>query len=106
MKARRDTNNNAQDRSRIFGKILRIDIDQNVDTQPYYGIPDNPGCMWGTRAGGARDIWAYGFRNPWRISFDGNTLIAADVGEHTWEEVDIVQKGQLRVGLPRRIGCL
>lgn len=87
-----DTNNNAQDRSRIFGKILRIDVDQNVDTPPYYGIPaDNPYAPNGS--GYREDIWAYGFRNPWRISFDGTTLVAADVGQRKWEEVNIVQKG-------------
>jgi glucose/arabinose dehydrogenase len=87
-----DTNNNAQDRSRIFGKILRIDVNQSIDTAPYHGIPaDNP--YVGNNSGYREDIWAFGFRNPWRISFDGTTLIAGDVGEHTWEEVDIVQKG-------------
>jgi len=87
-----DPKNNAQDRSRIFGKILRIDVDQNVNTPPYYGIPfGNP--YVGNNVGYREDIWAYGFRNPWRISFDGNTLIAADVGQARWEEVDIVRKG-------------
>lgn len=87
-----DTNNNAQDRSRLFGKILRIDVNQNVDTPPYYGIP--PGNPYSPNASGYReDIYAFGFRNPWRMSFDGTTLIAADVGQRTWEEVDIVEKG-------------
>lgn len=87
-----DTDDNAQDRSRIFGKILRIDVDQNVDTEPYHGIPnDNP--YLGNSSGYREDIWAFGFRNPWRISFDGTTLIAGDVGQRKWEEVDIVQKG-------------
>jgi glucose/arabinose dehydrogenase len=87
-----DPHNNAQDRSRIFGKILRIDVDQNVDTPPYYGIPaSNP--YVGNSSGYREDIWAYGLRNPWRISFDGNTLIAADVGQAHFEEIDIVQKG-------------
>jgi len=90
-----DTNNNAQDRSRIFGKILRIDVNQNVNTPPYYGIPaDNP--YVGNVLGYREDIWAYGFRNPWRMSFHPTTgdLIAGDVGEKTWEEVDIVKKGR------------
>jgi len=89
-----DPNNNAQDRTTIFGNILRIDVDQNVDTPPYYGIPvDNP--FVGNVSGYREDIWAYGFRNPWRISFDVPTgrLIAGDVGQRTWEEIDIVQKG-------------
>ncbi|HKW14761.1 MAG TPA: PQQ-dependent sugar dehydrogenase [Candidatus Krumholzibacteria bacterium] len=87
-----DTNNNAQDRSRIFGKILRIDVDQNVDTAPYYGIPaGNP--YVGNSSGYREDIWAYGFRNPWRFSFDGGRLIVADVGQRHYEEIDIGQKG-------------
>ncbi len=87
-----DTNNNAQDRSRLFGKILRVDVNQNIDTAPYHGIPgDNPYA--GNGSGYREDIWAFGFRNPWRISFDGTTLIAGDVGQRKWEEVDIVEKG-------------
>jgi glucose/arabinose dehydrogenase len=87
-----DPNNNAQDRSRIFGKILRIDVNQNFDTAPYYGIPATNPYM-GNASGYREDIWAYGLRNPWRFSFDGNTLICADVGQRTFEEVDIIQKG-------------
>jgi glucose/arabinose dehydrogenase len=87
-----DTDNNAQDRSRIFGKILRIDVNRNVDIVPYHGIPDdNPYA--GNSSGYREDIWAFGFRNPWRIAFDDTTLIAADVGQGKWEEIDIVQKG-------------
>ncbi len=88
-----DTDNNAQDRSRIFGKILRIDVDQNVNAAPYHGVPaDNP---YAPNASGYReDIWAFGFRNPWRMSFDGTTLIAADVGQRKWEEIDIIEKGK------------
>ena len=87
-----DFNNNAQDRSRIFGKILRIDVNQNVDIVPYHGIPgDNPYA--GNGSGYREDIWAYGFRNPWRFSFDDSTLVAGDVGQGKWEEIDIVQKG-------------
>jgi glucose/arabinose dehydrogenase len=89
-----DTDNNAQDRSRIFGKILRIDVDQDPGTVPYHGIPpDNP--YVGNLAGFREDIFAYGLRNPWRISFDGPTghLMAGDVGQRSWEEVDIIEKG-------------
>ena len=87
-----DFNNNAQDRSRIFGKILRIDVNQNVDIVPYHGIPDdNPYA--GNSSGYREDIWAYGFRNPWRFSFDDSTLVAGDVGQGKWEEIDIVHKG-------------
>ncbi len=89
-----DLDNNAQDRTKPFGKILRIDVDQNVDTEPYHGIPaDNPYA--GNSSGYREDVWAYGFRNPWRISFDvpNDRLFAADVGQRTWEEINVVEKG-------------
>jgi glucose/arabinose dehydrogenase len=89
-----DPDDNAQDRASIFGKILRIDVDQNVDTVPYHGIPgDNPYA--GNTAGYREDIWAYGLRNAWRISFDAPSgrLIAGDVGQSTYEEIDIIEKG-------------
>ncbi|HLN81931.1 MAG TPA: PQQ-dependent sugar dehydrogenase, partial [Thermoanaerobaculia bacterium] len=59
---------NGQRDDSLLGKILRIDVDTNVDTPPYHGIPpDNPFSA----PGGARDeIWAKGLRNPWRFSFD------------------------------------
>jgi glucose/arabinose dehydrogenase len=46
-------------------------------------------------SGAKGEIWAYGFRNPWRFSFDKTTkrLFVADVGQDAWEEVDIVTKG-------------
>ena len=79
-----------QDLSTLLGKILRIDIDDGFP----YGIPaSNPFVG----AKGARgEIWAYGFRNPWRASFDplAGRLFAADVGQSTWEEVDIIEEGK------------
>ncbi len=76
----------------VLGKILRIDIDGDDAANGQYGIPaDNP--MIGTD--GADEIFAYGFRNPYRISFDSRTgrLYAADVGQNDIEEVDIVHSG-------------
>ena len=79
-----------QDLSTLLGKILRIDSDSGLP----YGIPaSNPFVG----AQGARgEIWAYGLRNPWRASFDPLTgrLFAADVGQSTWEEVDIIEGGK------------
>ena len=79
-----------QELSTLLGKILRIDVDSGFP----YGIPaDNP--FVGVK--GARgEIWAYGLRNPWRASFDPLTgrLFAADVGQNTWEEVNIVEGGK------------
>ncbi|MBI4188772.1 MAG: PQQ-dependent sugar dehydrogenase [Chloroflexi bacterium] len=80
---------NGQDLSTLLGKILRIDIN---GTEPY-GIPaDNP---FFTKTG-RDEIFAFGFRNPFRFSFDsgGNhELFVGDVGQGLWEEVDIVTKG-------------
>ncbi|MBI3961664.1 MAG: PQQ-dependent sugar dehydrogenase [Deinococcus sp.] len=80
---------NGQDISTLQGKILRIDVDSGDP----YGIPaDNP---FVNRAG-RDEIFAYGFRNPYRFSFDagGNhNLFVADSGEAMWEEVDIVTLG-------------
>jgi glucose/arabinose dehydrogenase len=66
-----------------FASILRID----VSTAPYTVPPDNP--FVGT-AGARPEVWSFGFRNPWRFSFDRGTgdLYIGDVGEGSWEEVD------------------
>lgn len=78
-----------QDLDQLLGKILRIDVDGG----PLYGIPaDNP---YADGVGGRPEIFAYGFRNPWRFSFDRDTgvLWAGDVGQDEIEEVDVVERG-------------
>lgn len=90
-----DPYQNAQNREVVFGKILRLDIDQNVDTAPYYGIPaDNPYAVntWGFR----EEIFAWGLRNPWRISHDTTTdrIWVGDVGQGSYEEIDIIESGK------------
>ena len=79
----------AQQDDNFHGKILRIDVDQNVSTSPFYGIPaGNPFAAGGD--GILDEIWAKGFRHPWRFSFDranGNLWIG-DVGQSTKEEID------------------
>jgi glucose/arabinose dehydrogenase len=84
---------NGQRDETLLGKILRIDVDANVNTPPFYGIPpDNPFAA----PGGARDeIWAKGLRNPWRFSFDRLTgdLYIADVGQGSREEVNWEPRG-------------
>lgn len=84
----------AQDLTQWNGKLLRIDVDHPAGGNQY-GIPvDNPFAGAG---GGVRgEIWAFGFRNPWRFSFDPPTgrLWLGDVGEDSWEEVNIIHKGR------------
>ena len=80
-----------QSKQTLLGKLLRIDVDHPSGGLPY-GIPtDNPFAT----SGGLPEIYAYGFRNPWRFSFDRPTerLFLADVGQDAFEEVDIVEKG-------------
>lgn len=82
---------NGQDPTNVLGTILRIDPDGSDSANGQYGVPgDNP---FVGDPSGADEVFAYGFRNPYRISFDGGTLIAADVGQHDIEEVDIVVSG-------------
>nr|MDQ6904597.1 PQQ-dependent sugar dehydrogenase [Bacteroidota bacterium] len=80
---------NGQKMDTWLGKILRIDI----NTASGYKVPkDNP---FVNRKDVKPEIWAYGFRNPYRFSFDKNSgeLFAGDVGQDLWEEVDIIKKG-------------
>lgn len=84
-----DPDGNAQNRGSLLGKILRIDPNAG---DPYALPPDNPFVNDKSAQG---EIWAYGFRNPYRFSFDRATgdLWAGDVGESAREEVDLVVKG-------------
>ncbi len=83
----------AQDLSLLQGKMMRIDVDQNVGVPPFHGIPaDNPFLGAGDPPD---EIWAIGFRNPWRFSFDRSTgdLFISDVGQFTREEVSFQPAG-------------
>jgi len=83
---------NGQNTSTYLGKMLRINVDPPFATGKEYGIPaDNPFVV----SGGLPEIFAYGLRNPWRFSFEPvtNRLFVADVGQDSWEEIDILQKG-------------
>jgi glucose/arabinose dehydrogenase len=88
-----DPYGNGQNRASLLGKILRIDVNHPKGGLGYGIPPDNPFAV--NEAGYQQEIYAYGFRNPWRFSFDSLTgqLWAADVGQNSWEEVDIVEKG-------------
>lgn len=82
-----------QDLGLLFGKMLRIDVDRR-DPPLAYGIPsDNP---FVGRPGVRPEIWAYGFREPWRFSFDTLTgdLWVADLGQERGDEVDIARRGE------------
>lgn len=83
----------AQDRSNLLGTIVRIDVDEDGG-QPPYGIPaDNP--FVGNEDGIREEIFAWGFRNPWRFSLDRETgmIWVGDVGQNDREEVDILESG-------------
>ena len=88
-----DPQGHGQDRTTLLGTILRIDV-STLDPEGRYSVPpDNP---FAGEGGGVREeIWAYGLRNPWRFNFDPDTgdLLAADVGQNAWEEVDIIRPG-------------
>ncbi|WP_277541502.1 PQQ-dependent sugar dehydrogenase [Haloarcula laminariae] len=80
---------NAQDLDTLKGGIFRIDVDGRTDDLPY-GIPeDNP--LVGED--GRDELYAWGLRNPWKMAFSGDRLIAGDVGQATWEEVNVVEAG-------------
>jgi glucose/arabinose dehydrogenase len=86
-----DPPRNAHNLAVLLGKILRLDVSASSAAQRYTVPPSNP---FVGQAGRRGEIWAYGLRNPWRYSFDGNQLYIADVGEHRREEVDISSLGQ------------
>jgi quinoprotein glucose dehydrogenase len=100
-----DPFNNAQNTASLLGKILRIDLNSRLTVtnagvreelgysipadNPFYGEPEL--YEYSVR----KEIWAYGLRNPWRFSFDRKTgeLWACDVGQDTWEEINLIVKG-------------
>ena len=94
-----DPNDRAQDTTNLLGTMTRIDVDSGMP----YGIPPgnpfvanaaNP-CSQGFGGADCPEIYAYGFRNPWRWSFDrqNSDLWVGDVGQSQWEEVDRVVAG-------------
>jgi glucose/arabinose dehydrogenase len=88
-----DPEGNGQSLDALLGKVLRIDVDHPAGGRPY-GIPaDNP---FVDRSGARPEIWAYGLRNPWRLSFDRATddLWIGDVGQSAFEEIDHAPAGR------------
>ena len=92
------SNFNALDNTNLRGTVLRIDVDGGTP----YAIPaDNP--LVGTEF--RPEIYAWGFRNPFRMTFDDTgRLWLADVGGDDWEEIDIVEKGS-NYGWPKMEGA-
>ena len=89
----RDPQGHGQDLGILLGKILRLDVD-HADEGQMYGIPsDNP---FRNQPGARPEIWAYGFREPWRFSFDRSTsdLWVGDVGQDSYEEAGIVRAAE------------
>ncbi len=87
-----DPQGNGQDPETLLGSILRIDPGLPGDGRGYSIPPDN--TFVGV-AGFRDEIWADGFRNPWRYSFDGETgeLWVGEVGQNAYEELDLVERG-------------
>ena len=87
-----DPRGNGQNRSTLLGSIIRIDVQNPSPSAPYAVPADNP---FVGQDGVRPEIWAYGVRNPWRMSFDAETgrLWLGDVGQSRFEEIDIVERG-------------
>lgn len=85
---------NGQNRAVLLGKILRINVDSSSNGNNYSIPSTNP--YFGNILGYKQEIYAYGLRNVWKFSFDfpANRLYAGDVGQGTYEEIDIIENGK------------
>ncbi len=87
-----DTNIVGQDMTTLLAKVLRIDVD-HPDPGKHYSVPkDNP---FVNLAGARPEIWAYGLRNPWRMTVDKRTghIWVGQNGQDLWEQAFLVKKG-------------
>ncbi len=89
-----DPEEDGQNTFSLLGAMLRIDVDQESDDGRSYAIPEDN--MFADSDDGEDEIYAYGFRNPWRFSFDTekDLLWVADVGENEWEYIHLVEGGK------------
>jgi glucose/arabinose dehydrogenase len=89
-----DPGQTAQDLTSLLGKFLRLDVDNPAEGLAYGIPPDNP--FAGNDQGYREEIFAYGFRNPWRFNIDHVTvkIWVGDVGFASWEEINIVESGK------------
>lgn len=87
-----DTDRNGQNLKTLQGSVLRIDVDHEQDGK-LYSIPTNNPFLTIPDARG--EIWAFGLRNPWRLSYDreSNQLWAGNNGQDLWESVYLIQRG-------------
>lgn len=87
-----DPLNTGQDLDDLLSCILRIDVDHPEPGRAYAVPKDNP---FVANPGARPEIWAYGFRNPWKMAFDRKTgrLWVGDVGWELWEMVHLVTRG-------------
>ena len=87
-----DSNLRGQDLSELTAKVLRIDVDQPSENKPYSIPLDNPFL----ERGNARpETWAYGLRNPWRITTDSQSgrIWIGQNGQDLWEQIYLLQRG-------------
>ncbi|MFN8345285.1 MAG: PQQ-dependent sugar dehydrogenase [Spirosomataceae bacterium] len=87
-----DPQNNAQNLGTLLGKILRIDVNAKENGLAYAIPADNP---FKSTTNARPEIFAYGLRNPWKVTADRNTgkMWIADVGQNAREEIDILARG-------------
>jgi glucose/arabinose dehydrogenase len=88
-----DPQGHGQNLKTLLGTILRIDVNRQEGGKKYAIPTDNP--FAGNKSGYKEEIYAYGLRNPWRLSFDPTTkkLWTGDVGQNAYEEINIIEKG-------------
>lgn len=87
-----DTDNTGQDLRDLCSGVLRIDVDKPAAGMNYAVPPDNPFVKQKDARG---ELWAFGFRNPWRMTFDPTSgdLLVGDVGQDLWEMIRFVTRG-------------